>query len=51
MKGVQTTIKRYKETKYFKIIKRQGRKKSKTVREDRSLKRAFLADRNKKFLF
>ncbi len=38
-KGVQTTIKRYKETKSFKNRKGQGRKKSKTAREDRSWKR------------
>ena len=49
MKGVQTTIKRYKETKSFKNRKGQGHKKSKTSREDRSLKRAFLADRKKSF--
>ena len=47
--GVQTTIKRYKETKSFKNRKGQGRKKSTTAREDRSLKRAFLADRRKSF--
>ena len=46
-KGVQTTIKRYKETKPFKNRKGQGSKKSTTVREDRSLKRASLADRRK----
>ena len=49
-KGVQTTIKRYKETKSFKNRKGQGRKKSQTAWEDRSLKRAFLADRRKSFL-
>ena len=48
-KGVQTTIKRYKETKSFKNRKGQGRKKSTTAREDRSLKRAFLADRRTSF--
>ena len=46
-KGVQTTIKRYKETKSFKNRKGQGRKKSTTTREDRFLKRASLADRRK----
>ena len=46
-KGVQTAIKRYKETKSFKNRKGEGRKKSTTVREDRSLKRASLADRRK----
>ena len=46
-KGVQTTIKRYKETKSCKNRKGQGRKKSTTVKEDRSLKRAFPADRRK----
>ena len=48
-RGVQTTIKRYKETKSFKNRKGQGRKESTTAREDRSLKRAFLADRRKSF--
>ena len=38
-KGVQTTIKSHKETKSFKNRKGQGRKKSTTAREDRSLKR------------
>ena len=46
-KGVQPTIKRYKETKSFKNRKGQGRKKSTTAREDRSLKRVSLADRRK----
>ena len=46
-KGVQTTIKRYKETKSFKNRKGQSRKKSTTAWEDRSLKRASLADRRK----
>ena len=46
-KGVQTTIKRYKETKSFKNRKGQGRKKSTTTREDRSLKRVSLADKRK----
>ena len=46
-KGVQTTIKRYKETKSFKNRKGQDRKKSTTVREDRFLKRAYLAGRRK----
>ena len=46
-KRVQTTIKRYKETKSFKNRKGQGRKKSTTAREDTSLKRASLADRRK----
>ena len=46
-KGVQTTIKRYKETKSFKNRKGQGRKKSTTTREDKSLKRPSLADRRK----
>ena len=46
-KGIQTTIKRYKETKSFKNRKGQSRKKSTTAREDRSLKRASLADRRK----
>ena len=46
-KGVQTTIKRYKETKSFKNRKGQGCKMSTTAREDRSLKRASLADRRK----
>ena len=48
-KGVQTTIKRFKETKSFKNRKGQGRKKSTSAREDRSLKRAPLADRRKSF--
>ena len=43
-KGVQTMIKGYKEAKSFKNRKGQGRKKSTTNREDRSLKRASLAD-------
>ena len=42
-KRVQTTIKRYKETNR----KGQSRIKSKIAREDRSLKRASLADRRK----
>ena len=46
-KGVQTMIKRYKETKSFKNRKGQGRKNSTTAREDGSLKRASLADRRK----
>ena len=46
-KGVQTMIKGYKETKSFKNRKGQGCKKSTTTREDRSLKRASLADRRK----
>ena len=46
-KGVQTTTKMYKETKSFKNRKGQGPKKSTTTREDRSLKRASLADRRK----
>ena len=46
-KLVQTTIKRYKETKSFKNRKGQGCKKSTIAREDRSLKRASLADRRK----
>ena len=46
-KGVQTTIKRYKETKFFENRKGQGRKKYKTTRQDRSLKRASLEDRRK----
>ena len=46
-KGVQKTIKRYKETKSFKNRKGEGRKKYITTREDRSLKRASLADRKK----
>ena len=49
-KGVQTTIKRYKEIKSFKNRKGQGCKKSTTTREDRSLKRASLADRRKSSL-
>ena len=48
-KGLQTTIKRYKETKPFKDRKEQGRKKSTTTREDRSLQRASLADKRKIF--
>ena len=46
-KGVQTTIKRYKETKSIKNRKGEGLKKSTTARENRSLKRASLADRRK----
>ena len=46
-KRVQTTIKRYKETKSFEKRKGQGRKMSTTAREDRSLKRASLGDRRK----
>ena len=46
-KGVQTTIKRYNETKSFKNRKGQGCKKSTPAGEDRSLKRASLADRRK----
>ena len=46
-KWVQTTITSYKETKSFKNRKGQGRKKSTTAREDRSLKRASLADKRK----
>ena len=46
-KGVQTTIKRYSETKSFKNRKGQGCKKSTPTREDRSLKRVSLADRRK----
>ena len=46
-KWVQTMIKGYKETKSFKNREGQGRKKSTTTREDRSLKRASLADRRK----
>ena len=46
-KGVQTMIKRYKETKSFKNRKGQGHRKSTTAREDRSLKRVSLADRRK----
>ena len=48
-KGVQTTIKKYKETKSFKYRKGQGRKKSSTAKEKRSLKRASLADWRKSF--
>ena len=46
-KWVQTTIKRYNETKSFKNRKGQGCKKSTPAREDRSLKRVSLADRRK----
>ena len=45
--GVQTTIKRYKVTKSFENRKGQGRKKSTTAREDKSLKRVSLTDRRK----
>ena len=46
-KAVPAKSKRYKEAKYFNNRKEQGRKKSTTVREDRSLKRTSLVDRRK----